>query len=308
MGDDFKSRLDAVRARIERAARRAGRDPGSVTLVAVSKSVSVERLREAITNGCRVFGENRVQEALAKMEEVGARAPAGSEAPAVPGRARGIAEDGASWHSGGGRVQTGASEPISLSGQAPAGSEAPAAPGRVRGSGASEPISLGARAPAEIEWHLIGPLQTNKIKAAVGRFALLHAVDRLEVAERLDRAARERGLTQAVLLEVNVAGEKTKHGFSPDEVVRVAERMGALQGIRVLGLMAVPPAAGAPEEARPYFRRLRILAAEVQAQKIPLVVMQELSMGMSGDFEVAVEEGATLVRIGTALFGERGQI
>src|SRR5881396_3009092 len=124
MGDDFKSRLDDVRARIERAARRAGRDPGGITLVAVSKSVPVERLREAITNGCRVFGENRVQEALAKMEEVGARAPAGSEAPAPPGRAR--------------------------------------------GSGASEPIPLGARAPAGIEWHLLGPLQTNKIKAAVG--------------------------------------------------------------------------------------------------------------------------------------------
>ena len=277
MGDDFKSRLDDVRARIERAARRAGRDPGCVTLVAVSKSVPVERLREAITNGCRVFGENRVQEALAKMEEVGARAPAGSEAPASPGRARGTVENGASWRTGGGRVQT----------------------------GASEPIPLGARAPARIEWHLIGPLQTNKIKAAVGRFALLHAVDRMEVAERLDRAARERGLTQAILLEVNVTGEKTKHGFSPDELARVTERMGALKGVRVLGLMAIPPAAGAPEEARPHFRRLRMLAAEAQALKIPGVTMRELSMGMSGDFEVAVEEGATLVRIGTALFGPR---
>jgi pyridoxal phosphate enzyme (YggS family) len=233
MGDDFKSRLDAVRARIERAARRAGRDPGCVTLVAVSKSVPIERLREAASCGCRVFGENRVQEALLKMEEIGARAPGG------------------------------------------------------------------------IAWHLIGPLQTNKIKAAVGRFALLHAVDRLEVAERLDRAARERGLTQAVLLEVNVAGETTKHGFSPDELVHVTERMGAFQGIRVLGLMAIPPAAGAPEEARPHFRRLRLLAAEVQALKIPDTTMQELSMGTSGDFEVAVEEGATLVRIGTALFGPR---
>src|SRR5881409_153931 len=227
MGDDFKSRLDAVRARIERAARRAGRDPGGVALVAVSKSVSVECLREAAACGCRVFGENRVQEALAKMEVLDARAHAGRE------------------------------------------SEAPAAPGRARGAGASEPIPMGARAPAGIDWHLIGPLQTNKIKAAVGRFALLHAVDRLEVAERLDRAARERGLAQAILLEVNVAGEKTKHGFSPDELVRLIERMGAFQGIRVLGLMAIPPAVEAPEEARPYFRRLRMLAAEVQARRIP---------------------------------------
>jgi PLP dependent protein len=259
MGDDFKSRLDAVRARIERAARRAGRDPRCVTLVAVSKSVPMERLREAASCGCRVFGENRVQEALVKMSAM-----------------RGYA-----------------------------GSEAPAAPGRARGSGASEAAPAAARAPAGIEWHLIGPLQTNKIKAAVGRFALLHAVDRLEVAERLDRAARERGLTQAILLEVNVAGEKTKHGFSPDELVRVTERMGAFQGIRVLGLMAIPPAAGAPEEARPHFRRVRLLAAEVQALKIPDITMQELSLGTSGDFEVAVEEGATLVRIGTALFGPR---
>jgi len=231
MGDDFKSRLEAVRARIERAARQAGRDPGGVTLVAVSKSVPVERLREAIAIGCRVFGENRVQEAAAKMEAL-------------------------SEYQG-------------------------------------------------LQWHLIGPLQTNKIKAAVGRFALLHAVDRLEVAEHLDRAARERGLTQAVLLEVNVAGERTKHGFSPDELARVTERMGAFPGIRVLGLMAVPPAAVAPEEARPHFRRLRMLAAEVQTLKIPGVTMRELSMGMSGDFEVAIEEGATMVRVGTALFGPR---
>jgi len=263
MGDDFKSRLDAVRARIERAARRAGRDPGGVALVAVSKSVSVECLREAAACGCRVFGENRVQEALAKMEVLDARAHAGKE------------------------------------------SEAPAAPGRARGAGASEPIPMGGRAPDKINWHLIGPLQTNKIKAAVGRFALLHAVDRLEVAERLDRMARERGLTQAILLEVNVAGEKAKHGFSPDELVRLIERMGAFQGIRVLGLMAIPPVVEAPEEARPFFRRLRMLAAEVQARRIPGVTMRELSMGMSGDFEVAVEEGATLVRIGTALFGPR---
>src|SRR2546426_2726867 len=228
MGDDFKSRLDAVRARIERAARRAGRDPGCVTLVAVSKSVPVERLREAIAVGCRVFGENRVQEADVKMEALNG----------YPG----------------------------------------------------------------LEWHLIGPLQTNKIKAAVGRFALLHAVDRLEVAERLDRAARERGLTQAILLEVNVAGGKNKHGFTPHEVARVTRRKGALKGIRVLGLIAIPPAAGAPEKARPHFRRLRMLAAEGQALKIPGVTMRELSMGMSGGFEVAGGGGGTVVGIGAGVF------
>ncbi len=228
---EFQERLDAVRARIERAARRAGRNPGAVRLVAASKTVSVERLVEAMACGCRIFGENRVQEALAKIEAL------------------------------------------------------------KEGSG--------------VEWHLIGPLQPNKVKHAVGRFTLLHAVDRLDVAERLDRAARERGITQAVLLEVNVSGETTKHGFSPDDLVGAVERMGTLPGLRVLGLMTMPPPADTPEEARPHFRRLRELAERVEALGRPGVSMKELSMGMSGDFEVAIEEGATMVRVGTALFGPR---
>jgi len=230
---EFKDRLEVVRARIERAARRAGRDPGTVTLVAVSKTIAVGRLQDAVACGCRVFGESRIQEALAKME------------------------------------------------------------------------IMGARAPVEIAWHLIGPIQSNKAKSVVGRFSLLHAVDRLEVAERLDRAARERGTVQPLLLEVNVAGEATKHGFTPDDLARAVERVGALAGLRLLGLMTIPPLSDHPEEARPHFRRLCRLAATVEALKIPGVSMKELSMGMSGDFEVAVEEGATMVRIGTALFGPR---
>jgi pyridoxal phosphate enzyme (YggS family) len=272
---EFKERLDAVLARIARAARRAGRDPGAVTLVAASKAVPVERLLEAVACGCRIFGENRVQEALGKIEAM--KEWAGSEAPAAPGRARGPEENGASWRTGGGRVQT----------------------------GASETMQMGARAPVGIEFHLIGPLQPNKVKHAIGRFALLHAVDRLEVAERLDRAARERGITQRILLEVNVSGEATKHGFSPDALADAAERMGAFAGVRVLGLMTIPPPADKPEDARPYFRRLRELAAQVEAMGIPGVSMKDLSMGMSGDFETAIEEGATMVRIGTALFGPR---
>ena len=228
---EFQERLDAVLARIERAARRAGRDPGAVTLVAASKTVPVERVLEAVACGCRIFGENRVQEALGKIEAM--------------------------------------------------------------------------KECGEIQWHLIGPLQPNKVKHAIGRFALLHAVDRLEVAERLDRAARERGITQRVLLEVNVSGETTKHGFSPADLAGAAERVGALAGVRVLGLMTIPPPADKPEDARPHFRRLRELAAQVEALGIPGVLMKELSMGMSGDFDVAIEEGATMVRVGTALFGPR---
>ncbi len=228
---EFKERLDAVRARIERAARRAGRDPGAVTLVAASKTVPVERILEAVGCGCRIFGENRVQEALGKIDAM--------------------------------------------------------------------------KEYEGIEFHLIGPLQLNKVKHAVGRFALLHAVDRLDLAERLDRAARERGVVQPVLLEVNVAGETTKHGFSPADLSGAAERMGALPGLRVRGLMTIPPPSDLPEETRPHFRRLRELAARVEALGIPGVSMKELSMGMSGDFETAIEEGATMVRIGTALFGPR---
>ena len=235
--DEFKERWERVRARIERAALRAGRDPGAVALVAASKAVPVERVLEAVGRGCRVFGENRVQEALGKIDAVTVR--------------------------------------------------------------------MGAQAPAEMEWHLIGPLQPNKVKHAIGRFALLHAVDRLDVAERLDRAARERGITQRVLLEVNVAGETTKHGFRPDDLASAAERMGGLPGLRVLGLMAIPPLADKPEDARPHFRRLRILAEQVEARGIPGVSMRELSMGMSADFDIAIEEGATMVRVGTALFGPR---
>jgi pyridoxal phosphate enzyme (YggS family) len=227
----FKSRLQMVLERIERAARRAGRDPAGIKLVAASKSVPVECLREAVACGCRTFGENRVQEALAKMDALGRQ--------------------------------------------------------------------------AGVEWHLIGPLQSNKVKAAVGRFSMIHAVDRIEVAERLDRMARERKLVQAVLLEVNVAGEKTKHGFSPDDLVSAAERIGACAGVRVLGLMVIPPPAASGEEGRPYFRQARDLANRVEALGIPGVSMTELSMGMSADYEVAIEEGATMVRIGTALFGPR---
>jgi len=229
---EFRARLDAVQDRIERAARRAGRDPGAVTLVAASKTVPVERLVEAVACGLRIFGENRVQEALAKMEAF-------------------------------------------------------------------------ARPPAQVEFHLIGPLQPNKVNHVVGRFALLHAVDRLDVAERLDRVARERGITQPVLLEVNVSGETTKHGFSSDELAGVAERMGTWTGLRVGGLMTIPPLADHPEEARPHFRRLRELAEQVEVLRIPGISMAELSMGMSGDFDVAIEEGATMIRVGRALFGPR---
>jgi hypothetical protein len=228
---EFKVRLEEVRARIGRAAGRVGRDAARITLVAVSKTVPVARVQEAMACGCRVFGENRVQEGITKMEALGS----------CP----------------------------------------------------------------DVAWHLIGPLQTNKVHAVVGRFALIHAVDRVEIAERLDRATRARGLVQSVLLEVNVAGEPSKHGFTPEGLLSAAEMIGTLSGLRVLGLMAIPPPASVAEAARPHFRRVKDLAAQIEARRIPGVSMSELSMGMSADFETAIEEGATMVRIGTALFGAR---
>jgi pyridoxal phosphate enzyme (YggS family) len=229
--EDFKDRLERVKERIEHAARAAGRDPGEVRLIAATKTVSVERLRKAVAYGCRTFGENRVQEAVAKMEAV-------AETPGL-------------------------------------------------------------------EWHFLGPLQSNKIKLILGRFALLHAIDRMEVAEYLDRVLRDRDMHQAVLLEVNVSAEPSKHGFSPEALREVAHKMANFKSLRIRGLMTIAPPATSSEGSRPYFHQLRILAAQIESERIPGIAMKELSMGMSADFECAVQEGATMVRIGTALFGPR---
>lgn len=229
--EDFKDRLERVRGRIERAARSAGRNPGEIRLIAATKTVSPERLREAVACGCGSFGENRVQEAVAKMDAL-----------------------------------------------------------------------TGTRG---VEWHLLGPLQSNKIKSVIGRFVLLHAIDRLDVAERLESALRERDLLQPVLLQVNVSGEPSKHGFTPDALVGAALTLANFKHLELRGLMTIPPAAASSEESRPHFRHLKTLAMQLESQRIPGIAMKELSMGMSGDFECAIEEGATMVRIGRALFGPR---
>ena len=229
--DNFAARLVRVRERIEGAARRAGRDPAEIRLIAVTKSVPVERLRQAVAGGCRAFAENRVQEAVRKMQAL------------------------ADW--------------------------------------------------PELEWHLIGPLQTNKAKAVVGRFALIHSLDRVEVARCLNEVLRGRGMVQPVLLEVNIAGEESKHGFRPDGLIDAAGQVADFPAVQIQGLMTIPPAAESPEEVRPHFRYLKKLAVQLEQQHIPRVAMRELSMGMSRDFVCAIEEGATIVRIGTALFGHR---
>lgn len=221
-----------VLADIEAAAKRAGRDPSGVRLVAVTKTYPASSVVEAFEAGAAIVGENRVQEALAKKEEL------------------------APW---------------------------------VANAGGPE-------------WHLIGSLQKNKARHAVGVFSLIHSVDSVELAAEIDRRARAIGIVQAVLIEVNVAGEATKHGIRPDDVQALVRGTAGMTGIKVAGLMCIPPFTDDPEDSRPHFRRLKGLLEELNRAGFG---MRELSMGMTQDYEVAVEEGATLVRVGTAIFGER---
>jgi pyridoxal phosphate enzyme (YggS family) len=228
------ARLAAARAevlvRIAGARARAGRQPGSVTLVAVSKTVPAERLRAAVAAGHDVLGENRVQEAAAKV-------------PLVPGP----------------------------------------------------------------RWHLVGPLQANKARRAVELFDVLEAVDSVELAGRLDRISGEvrPGRPLPILLEVNVDADPGKAGFAPARIEEALPGLLALANLEVKGLMTIGLLGAVPEEARSTFRRLRELATRLRARHPGLGA--ELSMGMSDDFEVAIEEGATIVRVGRALFGERGR-
>src|SRR5262245_926726 len=223
-------RLAVVLDQIDRAVQASGRRKGSVRLVAATKTVPVERIREAISAGLRFAGENRLQEALPKIQ---------------------------------------------------------------------------ALQDQPIRWHFIGQLQRRKVRGVVGVFDLIHSVDTLDLAVEIDRRAGASGVQQDVLLEVNVAGEMTKAGFAPEELQAVLSQVAGLAHIRVKGLMTIPPPVSMMEEARPYFRRVRELADELCQAQMPGVSMEELSMGMSHDYMVAIEEGATIVRIGTAIFGAR---
>jgi hypothetical protein len=162
-----------------------------------------------------------------------------------------------------------------------------------------------ARIEKQVEWHFIGHLQSNKARYAVDLFSMIQSVDRLALAEELGQEANKRGKIVPVLIQVNISGEESKSGIDPQETLQLLERIAALQHLAVQGLMTMPPWFEDPEDARPYFSAMRKLREKLSREKIPGVALQELSMGMSGDFEVAIEEGATLVRIGTAIFGPR---
>lgn len=156
-----------------------------------------------------------------------------------------------------------------------------------------------------VQWHFIGHLQSNKAKYAVRLFQLIHTVDSMRLATELDQQAGKAGKVQQILIQVNISGEATKSGVSEQEVAPLAGELGRLAHLKVMGLMTMPPYFDAPERARPYFAALRRLRDRIRALTLPNIDMDELSMGMTGDFEAAIEEGATLVRVGTAIFGGR---
>jgi pyridoxal phosphate enzyme (YggS family) len=225
--ESVEQNLSAVRAAIRTAAERAGRDPASVRLVAVSKTHPADAIRRAFDAGQLAFGESRAQEALEK-------------------------------------------------------------------------ISL---LPQGIEWHFIGHLQKNKIRRVLAHFALFHSVDSTALARQISRIAGECALCPRVLLEVNVSGERTKRGFAPGEIPDEMPALLELPHLRIAGLMTMAPYSENPESARPVFAGLRALRDDLE-QKTG-AALPELSMGMSGDFAVAIAEGATIVRVGSAIFGER---
>ena len=164
---------------------------------------------------------------------------------------------------------------------------------------------IAASADLDIRWHLLGHLQTNKTRKAAAAFSTIQSVDSIELLEKIDRAAAEAGAKPELLVQVDLAREATKFGAPPDEARRILDAAATCEAARVTGLMTLPPLPDTPEEARPWFRQLRELRDRWQAGGVPAAMLAELSMGMSGDFEVAVQEGATIVRVGTAIFGSR---
>ena len=226
----MKQRLEHIKQRIRQAAESCKRDADSVRLVAVSKTIAADIVKEAIEAGVTILGESYVQEARAKFKAL---------------------------------VQY--------------------------------PVS----------WHFIGHLQSNKAKYAVRLFDLIHSVDSLKLARELDQQARKVDKIQQILVQVNIGAEDTKSGISTDEASRLVAEISQLKNLAVKGLMTMPPYFYQPEKAQPFFAALREMRDQIKEQSLPHVSLDELSMGMTGDFEVAIKEGATLVRIGTAIFGER---
>ena len=159
--------------------------------------------------------------------------------------------------------------------------------------------------PSDIQWHMIGHLQRNKVKYIVGKVALIHSVDTYRLAEEINIQAKKRNITVPILVEVNIAGEESKFGISAEDAILLVEDISRLENVQIKGLMTIAPYVADPEENRLYFRRIKQLSVDITNKNIDNVSMEILSMGMTGDYEVAIEEGATMVRVGTGIFGER---
>lgn len=222
-----KDNLETINKKIKEAALKVNRDPQEIKLVAVTKTATLEQIKEAINEGVKIIGENKVQEAKGKYQVL----------------------------------------------------------------------------TTEVKWHLIGHLQTNKVKYAVEIFDLIHSVDSIKLAKEIDKRSVQFKKTIDVLIEVNISGEETKYGYNPEKVEAFLKEISEFSGIRVRGLMTIAPISKNKEEVRPYFRRLRELSERIRDKNIKNIKIDYLSMGMTDDFEIAIEEGANMVRIGRGIFG-----
>ncbi len=226
----MKKKLESVKQAIKAAAESCGRSPDSIRLVAVSKTMPADKVKEAIDAGAAIIGENYIQESREKFQ---------------------------------------------------------------------------ALSQYNISWHFIGHLQTNKAKYAVRLFDLIHTVDTLKLARGLNKEAKKHDKVQQILIQVNISEELSKSGTGIDNVLGLTREISMLENLSLKGLMTIPPFFNSPEKARPFFKKLMEIKNIIKKASIPNISMDELSMGMTGDFKVAIEEGATLVRIGTAIFGQR---
>ena len=224
----IKENIDAVNKRISAAAEKSGRKREDILLLAVSKTVDIPRMNEALSAGLSEFGENKPQEINRKYYEI-----------------------------------------------------------------------------ENVKWHQIGHLQTNKVKYIIDKVCLIHSLDSLKLAEEISKRAKAAGITMDVLIEINIAGEESKHGIAPEKAEELALEVSRLDNIRVCGLMTVAPFVEDSEENRGHFARMRKLFVDIRDKNYNNIDMRYLSMGMTNDYEVAVEEGANIVRIGTGIFGER---
>ncbi len=227
--DSIRDNLQKVKDNIEKNVRKAGRDPESVTLIAVSKTHPASDVMKAYELGVRDFGENKVQELMDKYDKL----------------------------------------------------------------------------PKDIRWHMIGHLQKNKVKYLIGKVCLIHSVDSFELAKVIDKESAKNGLVTDILIEVNVSGEESKFGVAPGDLCNLLKEISLLPNVRVKGLMTVAPYVEDAEQNRQHFVALRQLAIDINSQNIDNIYIEMLSMGMSGDYEVAVQEGARFVRVGTGIFGAR---